>query len=315
MSEILFERAELNQYRGKVNELHFVKALRGNLTSSEQAEHDRNAAMLGDHETGVQHARAEAQVKAFLDHARRHGYTGVKAVHHTAQEGDITRATGHEVSQQENPSDALVEFRKGPSHFLGASLKSTKGKQIGFHNGGAGTIGNELGLDLEGIFKKHHDAFAKQNGLSPVASQRKQEIKADPKMYKKATEAAHAVHSDVADTLHKHYSNMNHEELRHHLLNTFLKVGGTNPVPYVKVTGTGGAGRTPAGAHTEHHDDNPVANSIRNANQITTRRSGKGYINVLADGKPAFNIQVKHNSTGMATSGKILGQPASQKVE
>lgn len=316
MSIYLAERADINQYRGKVNELAFIKHLRGSLTPEEQREHDRNASFLGDNETNIQHERAKAQAAAFIEHAGRHGYSGVKAVHHTAFPGDIGRITGHDQSQQENPSDAVVEFAKGPSRHLGASLKSTAGKQIGFHNGGAGTIGRELGLDLESGVRAAHQEFAKKNKLPMAAGERKKAIKANPALYDKAKKAAQDVHADVADRLHAHYQTMDQNDLKHHFMNTFLKAGQkANPVPYVKVTGTGSGGKKGFGAHTEHHDDNPVANTLKNARNVSTRRSGKGYIHVLADGKHIFSIQAKHNSTGMATSMKLLGQPATMKDE
>jgi hypothetical protein len=310
-SQYLVERSEkLNQYRGKVNELAFIRHLTGSLTSEQQAEHDRNASMIGQAETDIQHKRAKAQIEAFLEHARMHGYEKVKAVHHTAFEGDIGRVTGHNQSQQENPSDAVVEFEKGPTRFLGASLKSSNKNHIGFHNGGAGTMDSILGTSLADIAKSRHDEFTQENNLPSAVGARKKAIRANPKIFKRASSAAQATHAALRDHLHEHYQGMDHEDLRNHFLSTYLKVSSDNPVPYVKVTGVGGE-KSDAHAHTEHYDDNPVANSIRGAQRISTRPSGDGYLHVLADGRHVFSIQVKHNSQGMASSLKVNGQPAS----
>ena len=336
MSNILVERAprdpnavnesELNNYRGKVNELAFLHYMREHihghkkggthplthLTPSEKAEHLRNASFLSHEEMHAQHKRAKAQVESFLEHAKMNGYSHPTHVHHTAFAGDIGRVTGHDQSQTENPSDALVRFKKGPTQFLGASLKSSKKAEIGFHNGGAGVIGKSVGLNLEKIASEGRAAFAKKHGLASKDVARKKAIKADPELYDKALEAAGKLHSKIADTLHEHYSSMDPEHLRHHLVSTFLKSDEHNPVPYVKVTGRGGYGDKEAQAHTEHHHDNPVTNALLSAKRVTTRRSGAGMIHVLADRKHAFTIQAKHNSTPMSTSMKLIGQPATE---
>lgn len=325
------KESALNQFRGKVNELAFIHYMREHiakihghdmrehdkhplkfLSPEEREEHSFNSKFLSPEETHAQHKRAQAQVEAFLEHSRMNGYHHPTHVHHTAFEGDIGRVTGHKQSQTENPSDALVRFKKGPTQFLGASLKSSKKSEIGFHNGGAGTIGNSVGIDLESIASKRREEFAKKHGLGKTDISRKKAIKADPQLYEKALEAGGHLHREIADTLHNHYSEMNPEDLRHHLVSTFLKSDENNPVPYVKVTGRGGYGDKPAMAHTEHHHDNPVTNAMLSAKKITTRRSGAGMIHVLADNRHAFTIQAKHNSTPMSTSMKLIGQPATE---
>ena len=218
-----------------------------------------------------------------------------------------------DISQEENPSDVIVKFKKAPEgaphKMLGVSLKSSSKAKIGFHNGGAGTIGKQLGVNLEGIAKEYHNNFAKENNLPAAANKRKEAIKGDKELYSKANKAAGVLHTVLRDTLHQKYSSMPQKALKEHFTNTFLKAKNNNEaLPYVKVHGQGG-GVKEAKAHVEETHDNPVYHAIKNAKTVTVEKAGDSYIHVKADGKKAFGVQIKHNSTPMATSLKVNGQP------
>ncbi len=68
------------------------------------------------------------------------------------------RKTGIKASQQENPTDVAVKFRKKPiqaaHHYLGISAKSSHVSKIGFHNGGGKAVGDFLTKHLD---KKEND--------------------------------------------------------------------------------------------------------------------------------------------------------------
>lgn len=322
--KLLFEKTQegttavYNRLRGGYNENRFAYHMNGgkyidddHKNETEAFHKTLNAALPG--ETKIQDDRARAQAHAFLKHAEVKGYTGVRSVHITAKPGAIKKATGLDISQHDNPSDVIVKFNHAPeksSHkALGVSLKSSSKAKIGFHNGGAGTIGRQLGVDLEGIAKQHHENFAKENNLPAAANKRKEAIKGDRALYEKANKAASKLHTALRDALHEKYSSMSQKDLKEHFTNTFLKAkNNEEALPYVKVHGQGG-GKKEAKAHVEETHDNPVYHAIKKAKKITVEKAGDSYIHVKADGKKVFGIQIKHNSTPMATSLKVNGQP------
>lgn len=324
MVKVLLEKtlegttAVYNRLRGGYNENRFAFHVNG----GKYIDEDHKKETEGFHatlekvlpgEAKTQDDRARAQAHAFTQHARAKGYSRVHSVHLTAKPGAMQKATGLDISQQDNPSDVVVKFRSAPEgakhKSLGVSLKSSSKAKIGFHNGGAGTIGKQLGLNLEGIAKQHHDKFAAEHGLPASAKLRKESIKGNRELYSKANKAASVLHTAVRDTIHAKYSSMSQKALKEHFTNTFLKAKNNDEaLPYVKVHGQGG-GHKEAKAHVEETHDNPVYHMIKKAKSVTVEKAGDSYIHVKADGKKAFGVQVKHNSTPMATSLKINGQP------
>lgn len=310
--------AVYNRLRGGYNENRFAYHVNGGKYIDEDHKNEtesfhKTLEKVIPGEAKIQDDRARAQAHAFKEHSKAKGYSSVHSVHLTAKPGAIQKATGLNISQQENPSDVIVKFKKAPAgaahKSLGISLKSSSKSKIGFHNGGAGTIGKQLGLNLEGIAKEHHDKFAAEHGLPAAANKRKEAIKGDKSLYAKANKAASVLHTSIRDELHKKYSSMSQEHLKEHFTNTFLKAkNNEDALPYVKVHGQGG-GQKEAKAHVEETHDNPVYHMIKNAKTVTVEKAGDSYLHVKADGKKAFGVQIKHNSTPMATSLKINGQP------
>lgn len=310
--------AVYNRLRGGYNENRFAYHVNGGkyIDDDHKKETENFHATLEKFlpgETKIQDDRARAQAHAFAQHAASKGYSKVHSVHLTAKPGAIQKATGVEISQQENPSDVVVKFKNSPEgtkhKSLGVSLKSSSKAKIGFHNGGAGTIGKQLGLNIEGIIKEHHERFASQHNLPAIAAARKDVIKGNKELYSKANKAASILHTTIRDTIHAKYASMSQKDLKEHFTNTFLKAkNNDDALPYVKVHGRGG-GTKEAKAHVEETHDNPVYHMIKKAKKISVEKAGDSYIHVKADGKKAFGVQVKHNSTPMATSLKINGQP------
>jgi len=267
-------------------------------------------------EYGEQDKRAKAMAIAFLKHAHEKGYRKLSNVYITNKPGDIKKTTGIDQSQQENPSDLIAKFEEKPAdakhEFLGASAKSSKKGKIGFHNGGVGDIGEFLNYDIEGTVNSKQNKFARENGLSNVKSVRKEELKSRPDLYNHALAKAQEVHTEVRDKVADLYNKMSdedHEKLRNHLIDTFLKASQTSEgIPYVKVSGKSTPNKD-ASASVEETHDNPIYHAVKNAKKIVMEPTGGAYMNVMADGKRQFAIQVKHNSTPMATSLKMNGQP------
>lgn len=315
--------ASINTHRGGFNEAMFAYHLNGGKWIDD--EHKKAAyhhkEMLDQHdplEARRQNDRAGAQVKSFVEHAKANGYSGVKKVHLTAKPGDIEKHTGIPATQQENPSDVVAHFTKKPKEathpYYGISLKSSSSNKIGFHNGGLGSVGKDLGIDLESHANKHQQSFLKKHGYKNLAAgaaavageKGTPEYRNSPK-YSEAMEHATKVNGAVRDKLHEHYQTMSHKDLKDHLLRTFVKANSSHALPYVKTHGTGGYEKE-ATAHTEDPSDNEMYHSIKDAKKLEIHKSGGTLMSVHADGKRMFGIQVKHNN-GPLTSMKILGQP------
>lgn len=316
--------SSVNIHRGAFNEAMFAYHANGqkwiNDDHKKAAFHHKSVLDKYDNlEARRQNDRAQAQVKSFTEHAKKNGYSKIKAVHLTAKPGDIEKHTGIKATQQENPSDVVVHFHNKPKTaehgYLGASLKSSSAKKIGFHNGGAGSIGNSLGIDLESDVKKHQSSFVKKKGLPTVMSQAaakiagKKETKSyrNNPAYREALEHAKMINTKVRDKLHQHYSSMKSNDLKEHMLKTYIKASTSHALPYVKTHGTGGYDKQ-ASAHTEDPSDNETYHALRDAKKVHVEKSAGSLLSVHADGKRMFGIQVKHNN-GPLTPIKILAQP------
>lgn len=330
--EMANEASEINSHRGGFNEAMFAYHMNGQKWIDEDHKkaafhHKSKLDSYDQTEARRQNDRAMAQAKSFSEHAKKNGYSGVKAVHITAKPGDIEKKTGIKATQQENPSDVIVHFKKKPQEaehgYYGCSLKSSSAKKIGFHNGGADTISKDLGLDIEGHHKKRWNEFMKKNNLSGSFAQIEKTVKGkkylddskkirnpkyrDNPLFHKASEHRQIIDNEVRDKLHSHMSKMEHNDVKKHLLSTYVKASTNHALPYVKTHGTGGHEKE-ASAHTEDPSDNEMYHKIKKSKRIHFQKSGSGNISVHADGQKVFNIQVKHNN-GPFTSMKFLGQP------
>ena len=316
--------SSVNNHRGGFNEAMFAYHANGQkwVDDNHKKAAFHHKSMLDKYdklEARRQNDRAQAQVKSFTEHAKKNGYSKVKAVHLTAKPGDIEKHTGIKATQQENPSDVVVHFHNKPKTakhgYLGASLKSSSAKKIGFHNGGAGSIGNSLGIDLESEAKKQQISYIKKKGLPTVMTQAAAKIagKKETKgyrnnpAYREALEHATTINTKVRDKLHQHYSSMKSNDLKEHMLKTYVKASTSHALPYVKTHGTGGYEKE-ASAHTEDPSDNETYHALRDAKRVHVEKSAGSLMSVHADGKRMFGIQIKHNN-GPLTPIKVMAQP------
>jgi hypothetical protein len=100
---------------------------------------------------------------------------------------------------------------------------------------------------------------------------------------------------------------MKSNDLKEHMLKTYVKASTSHALPYVKTHGTGGHEKE-ASAHTEDPSDNETYHALKDAKRVHVEKSAGSLISVHADGKRMFGIQVKHNN-GPLTPIKILAQP------
>ena len=184
--------------------------------------------------------------------------------------------------------------------------------------------------DIHGHAEKRHQEFMKKHNLGTVKSKAAKLVAGEKKdehgndnpgyrnneMYHIASEHARKVNKEVRDKLHKGYSKMaetHHEELKHHLMHTYIKGNSEHALPYVKVHGTGGHDK-PAHAEATDPSDNETYHTLHNAKKLSFHKGGESLIHVHAHehpnkpGKRIFGLQVKHNS-GPLTSIKIGATP------
>jgi len=316
--------SSVNIHRGGFNESMFAYHANGQKWINDEHKkaafhHKEQLDKYDPLEARRQNDRASAQHQSFVEHAKLNGYSKIKAVHLTAKPGDIEKHTGIKATQQENPSDVVVHFHNKPKiaehGYLGASLKSSSAKKIGFHNGGAGSIGKSLNIDLESEVKKHQSDFIKKKKLPTVTSQAASKVAGvketssyrNNPTYKEALSHASMINTKVRDKLHNHYSTMKSNDLKEHMLKTYVKASTSHALPYVKTHGTGGHEKQ-ASAHTEDPSDNETYHTLKDAKRVHVEKSAGSLISVHADGKRMFGIQVKHNN-GPLTPIKILAQP------
>jgi hypothetical protein len=333
---------EININRGSYNEAMVAYHLNGKrwINKEHKAFADHHKKILSDfdkkhgsQEVKAQEDRAPEQAKSFLEHAKQRGYDGIEAVHHTAKPGEIEAKTDIKATQQENPSDVVVKFKKKPATakhgYLGLSLKSARSKEIGFHNGGVGEIGKLIGHDLAGHIKREQEKFMKTNkmmsktraaGAKEIAGEKKDEsgqkseLYRNTALYHKGLEHARKLNKQIRDKVHEGYSMMSHDELKNHLMKTYIKGNSEHALPYVKTHGTGGGeSKKKASAHTTDPSDNDMYHHLKNAKKIHIEKSGDAGMTVHTEDKEgnkrkAFGIQVKHGN-GPLTNVAILGQP------
>jgi hypothetical protein len=135
-------------------------------------------------------------------------------------------------------------------------------------------------------------------------------------VYHEAGAHARTVNKEVRDKLHKGYHEMSKkhpEELKHHILSTYIKGNAEHALPYAKVHGSGGHNK-PAHATATDPSDNEMYHKIRNAHHLSFHKGGDSLIHVHAHesekskGHRVFGLQVKHNN-GPLTNIKIGATP------
>lgn len=183
--------------------------------------------------------------------------------------------------------------------------------------------------DIHGHVAKRHQEFMTRHGLGTNKAAAVRAIKGpkyldaagkkenpgykNSELYHKASAHAKIINNEVRDKLHAGYSAMaksHHEELKHHLLSTYIKGNSEHSLPYVKVHGSGG-GDKKSQATVSDPSDNDTYHRIRNAHHFSLHKGGEGNINVHVHehandtkGKKVFSLQAKHNN-GPLTNMKI----------
>ena len=254
-----------------------------------------------------QTGRAEAMNNSILTWAAQNGFEGsVDKVWWTARPGVLQNAVGEKQVSKGNPADLLIQF--ADESFLGISAKSTKGKaDIGFKNPGVGAIGRALGIDLAAAAKVVAVEELKLLGIDHLpAKKRKAFIRANPTIQRQTVATGKIILNILRDFLFDHFTRLSNEQLREHLVQSWLDADGIYPY-YIKVTGHGSADK---GFSARIED--PIKSDKYKAlmtEDITLTRAGNDSIGVLAGGKRVMKMRFKYESEKMASSLKMSGDP------
>jgi len=291
-----------------VNEIYVAFVLNGNKfpDSASEQQYNRKLELLTETQQQQQIGRAIVMSEDFLSWAKSNGYSGVKEVYWTARPGfSFKSVVGVDVDQRKNPTDVLVEFRKGG--FLGLSAKSTSGKgDIGFKNPGVGTVDKDLKLKLNEINKKAQDNIIKEFKLPSSASARKTEIRKNKAIQKSTDLIGTKVLNECRDTLIKRLNKQNQAERRDYIIKSWIDASQELYPPYVKVTGRGT--KAPYSASVEDPLNNPKLKAILD-DKIVFESVGNDSVGVKAGSKKILKMRFKYESEKLASSLKMSGDP------
>lgn len=247
--------------------------------------------------------RAERMAAETLKWAKKHGYSGkVGRIYWTARPGALQSAVGPTgVVDKGNPTDILIKFGNG--QFLGISAKSTlKYGEIGFKNPGMGTIEKIHHADFAQVKDAIELKFVKDHNLSPVASKRKKEIRADKALITAANVERTKLLTMLRDLMLYALGVMSPEAARKHVVSDWMDAGKSVYPSYIKVTGT----------KNKVLITDPLKNSklgALNKGPVKFVKVGETSVGVLADGKRIMKMRFKYVSQAMASSMKLSGDP------
>lgn len=277
-----------------------------------QAQLKKRKAQISKEEYKDQAGRAQEMAHEAMAWARENKYTSkIVQVYWTARTGVLQKAVGRPVDSRKNPTDILVKFANGK--FLGLSAKSTAGSgDISFKNPGLGHVDTVFSLNLAEIQKQMEAKAAKKYKLPDSSIQRKQFIRNNPSIQVKTQEAGMVILSTLRDLFLKKLETLKQEELRKYILEYWLDVDENLYPYYIKVTGHGRGGNYTADVHDPLN--NPKLKKIL-LGKLTFDLSAKTGIYLVADGKRILKMRFKYESEKIASSLKMVGDPAGSKAD
>lgn len=253
--------------------------------------------------------KARVMAEEVLKWAKRKGYKGgIVNVWWTARPGSMSAAVGMEVDQRKNPTDILIRFKSGPAKgFLGISAKSTLGNaDIGFKNPGMGTMESVLGIDLGSINQKYVTMIIQKYDLSNSTTERKVEIRDNPKIQQKTSELGSQALSEMRDVMFNKLKRMKSDQIQEFILRNWIDSSKTLFPPYIKVTGMGK--KEPYTAKVEDPLHNPKLDAI-NSGKMSVEKVGNESVGVKAGNYQILKMRFKFESEKLASSVKLSGDP------
>lgn len=260
----------------------------------EESEHYKNAHKLAVETAHAIHRHVSSQSDADTEHLKTGG-----SAHWTSKPGDIKKVSGHDESQQENPSDIMVRYKTkdGQTKHIGYSLKVTQKKhgKVPVGNPGAKQTDDQLGIKRSGEGSTHADHYEDarkelEKKHPELAGKTKSEQKAiikDPKnshIRKSAEDLGTKAIGKIRDEWHDKLSKMSSEDLSHHIRKNLLHATPTKTPMHKVTTGGSAADSSVEIEHPETHHDH-ILNDHKN---ITVKKFGNNSI----------EFQHKHPETG-----------------
>lgn len=244
-------------------------------TEAQKLLHGKNPQLVVD---AIERSRHVS--KKFIEHHESNGnkFENLHDIHHTAKSGDVTRITGQETNQTDDPSDLIAHFKKGTKDsFHGLSYKHNKSNTLG--TPGTDSVDKSLGTQHKERHSKFQEMMKKKYGDKYSS---KESRKALQKSSQEARDDARKFAEDSAQHTSHHFNKAEVEKQRAHM-KSFFKM---NPkVPYVLAKGFGTGGSY--GAQLHKHDDNEKGHAINNATKFSAEHKGSNvhYYAHTSDGK------------------------------
>tara|TARA_R110000744_G_scaffold376776_1_gene491255 strand:- start:55 stop:1038 length:984 start_codon:yes stop_codon:yes gene_type:complete len=261
-------------------------------------------------ELEIQSRRAIEMFKEIEDWRRQNGFDGeITRVWWTARPNILLGAVPD--ASPGNPTDVLYEIAgsKG-TEYLGISAKSSKAnKDIAFKNPGAGTIAKILNLNSKQIINSITSQAVKTINLPTTAKARKAMLKSlsreDP-IRLKTDQFGSQIENLLRDELLLKLQKMSIQDARQHLSKVWLDAEDAYPF-YIKCLGYGVPSKN-YGARVFDPINNDKYKALMSQN-ISFEKSGQNSIGVSAGNQKIMKIRYKYESTKLATSMKLSGEP------
>jgi hypothetical protein len=294
-----------------INEIYLGYFLAGESWFDKEAKKqvDTKKKRVKEEQAKDQIEKARVMAQEVVNWAKKNGYKGgIAGVWWTARPGSLSAAVGMEVDQRKNPTDILVKFKSGPAKgFLGISAKSTLGNaDIGFKNPGMGTMESVLGIDLGSINQKYTTMIVEKYDLSSSTTQRKVEIRNNPKIQQKTSELGSQALSEMRDKMFNRLKKMKNDQIQDFIFKNWIDSSKTLFPPYIKVTGMGK--KEPYTAKVEDPLHNPKLDAI-NKGKMSVEKIGNESIGVKAGSYQILKMRFKYESEKLASSVKLSGDP------
>ena len=327
-------RESRNTHGADVNEILFAYIAAGNtfgdgFVNGAEAEAilREKTAKVKESEYEDQYQRAVHSFEETMEWAVENGWNGnVARVWWTARPNVLAAASrlplGDGTFQEAspgNPTDVLLQF--DDKKFLGVSLKSmkqTKG-DVGFKNPGVGAIGKSLGINLIAALHEMDKKALDQLGVPQMKQDKRKAWLRQAGNEATRTETQKVgklMLTTLRDVLLAHLESMSADEVRKHILGSWMDAGDLYPY-YIKVTGRGTAAKG-YNASADDPSNNDQFRALIAADSFRFLKQGTGKeweatigVEAIAASKPAriLKMRFKFESEKLASSLKMSGDP------
>jgi len=287
---------ENNTFRGDANEIVLGVQLAGSWDSIINSSEVKKALKVRrDALDPEEYAEEERRAKTMAPELRtwfdEQGFGKIKTV----------EWVGRTTSDSPNAVDLIVTFTDGKT--FGVSAKSTgQGREIVYQSAGLGTIDSALKTNLVDIRNRAEQRFIDKYNLSDQPIRRKEEIRGNPIMTKKANEERSIILRNIRNTLYRKLDMLPQPKLKQ-FISTQLLGDNTHSLSYVQVTGHGSGKVTIT---------NPKKNEKRTAlktQKVVMDKSGNDSITFKSGDINIARVRIKYGTVPLATPIEVSIDP------